>query len=242
MRYYQSQSTDPYYNLALEEYLTQTAIDEVFMLWRNAPTVVIGKNQNPSDELDIRLADSMGITIVRRMSGGGAVYHDLGNVNFSYISQNTHQFGDFCAFAQPVLDFLHRMGVDAQHIGNNDIGVQLADNSIRKISGNAQYICKSNILHHGTLLFDTDLNMLSTILTPDPSKFEGKGIRSVRSRVANIHEFLPNMSQEHFWQAITGYFALGFSFVEDIDFGAVERLRDEKYATKEWNFGESPTW
>ena len=242
MRFYQNTSTDPYYNLALEEYVTQTAADEVFLLWRNEPTIVFGRNQNAADELDVAMADEMGIHIIRRMSGGGAVYHDLGNINFSYISQKTDSFGDFLTFAQPIIEFLQTLGVDAKHIGNNDIGVEVKDHPggahFRKISGNAQYICKGNILHHGTLLFDTDLSVLSKVLTPDPSKLEGKGIASVRSRVANISEFC-SLSRDEFWQGICGHFA-DCLLVDDIDFDEVMRLRNEKYATEEWVFGQAP--
>jgi len=246
MRFYQNTSNDPYYNLALEEYVTQTATDEVFLLWRNAHTIVFGRNQNPADEMDIELAKEMGIHIVRRMSGGGAVYHDLGNINFSYISQKTENFGDYITFAKPIIEYLRTLGVEAQHIGNNDIGIEVTDRNdaggahFRKISGNAQYISKGNILHHGTLLFDTDLSVLSKVLTPDPSKLEGKGIASVRSRVANISEYC-NLSRDEFWQGICGHFADCMP-VEDIDFDAVMRLRNEKYATEEWVFGQSPNF
>ena len=233
MKFFTNNSNDPYYNLALEEYVTRTAVGEVFLLWRNGPTVVIGRNQNPNDELDVAAAREQNVNIARRMSGGGAVYHDLGNVNFSYISQNTAGFGDFMAFARPVVAFLRSLGVEAEHIGNNDIGVDG-----RKISGNAQYISGGNILHHGTLLFDTDLQVLSGLLTPDPAKLENKGIASVRSRVANIGEFT-DMSREEFWRRINEHFSAYEPFTA-IDEAAVRELRDSKYATDDWNFGQSP--
>ena len=180
-------TTDPYYNLAVEEYLFLHSEHDVFMLWQNARTVVIGKNQNAYAELDVDYARKQGIRIARRITGGGAVYHDMGNLNFTYIStkkgQNEIDFATFCA---PIIEFLRSMGVEATLSGRNDILV-----GDKKISGNAQYSANGRVLHHGTLLYNSDLSVLSNVLRADPEKLKAKAIRSVSSRVMNLCDALP---------------------------------------------------
>jgi lipoate-protein ligase A len=179
--------TDPYYNLAVEEYLFLHSEDDIFMLWQNEKTVVIGKNQNTYAELDVDYARRQGISIARRITGGGAVYHDMGNLNYTYISTKKEQNGiDFAFFCAPIIDFLRSMGVDAALSGRNDILV-----NGRKISGNAQYSANGRVLHHGTLLYDSDTSVLSSVLRADEEKLKAKAIRSVSSRVMNLREILP---------------------------------------------------
>ena len=156
--------------------------DDVCMLWQNEPTVVIGKNQNAFVEVDLDALRENGVHLARRITGGGAVYHDLGNVNFSFISSNSTETGlDFAKFTAPILKALASLGVHAELSGRNDL---LLDG--QKFSGNAQYSANGRTLHHGTLLFDADLSVLARYLRPDEEKLAGKGIKSVRSRVTNL--------------------------------------------------------
>ena len=202
MQCYRNDSTDAPYNLQLEEQIFKEydSEEEFFMLWRNDNAVIVGQNQVIENEIDLVYAREHNVKIVRRITGGGAVYHDLGNVNYTYIGKNVSAFGNFLAFAQPVIDFLHTLGVDAQYLGKNDIGI-----GNRKISGNAQAVQGEYILHHGTLLFDVNVSVLEKVLTPDPEKLTSKGIKSIRSRVCNLSEFV-DMSREEFWQRICDYF------------------------------------
>ena len=179
-------TTNPHYNLAVEEYLFRHVRDDVCMLWQNAHTVVIGKNQNAFAEVDIDALRRDGVHLARRITGGGAVYHDLGNVNFSFISANNAETGlDFARFTAPILKALASLGVHAELSGRNDL---LLDG--QKFSGNAQYSADGRTLHHGTLLFDADLSVLARYLRPDEEKLKSKGIKSVRSRVTNLKPHL----------------------------------------------------
>lgn len=178
-------TNDPYYNLAVEEYIFENAQEETFILWQNKPCVVIGKNQNVFAEINLDFTKEQNIKIVRRITGGGAVYHDLGNLNFSYISP-THCGGiDFAKYTHPILCALKSMSLDAELSGRNDI---LIDG--KKVSGNAQFSKNGRVLHHGTILFNSDLSVLSSALHVDPEKIKSKAIKSVKSRVANIKELL----------------------------------------------------
>ncbi len=182
MKLYVLTTTNPHYNLALEEYLFRHESDDVCMLWQNEPTVVIGKNQNAFAEVDTDALRRDGVHLARRITGGGAVYHDLGNVNFSFISANSAQTGlDFAKFTAPILAALASLGVRAELSGRNDL---LLDG--KKFSGNAQYSANGRTLHHGTLLFDADLMAVARYLRPDEEKLSSKGIKSVRSRVTNL--------------------------------------------------------
>ena len=183
MKLYILKTTDPYENLALEEYLFERG-EDAFLLWQNAPTVVIGKNQNAYAELHIDECRRRGIRIARRQTGGGAVYHDLGNLNYSYIAAGDAL--DFARFEAPVIAALSRVGITAVPSGRNDLLV-----GGRKFSGNAQHARGGRTLHHGTLLFDTDLSVLSAVLAVDDEKLKANAVRSVASRVTNLKEHLP---------------------------------------------------
>ena len=187
MKFIVLKTTDPYYNLAVEEYLFLHSEDEVFMLWQNDRTVVIGKNQNAYAELNVDFAREKGIRIARRITGGGAVYHDMGNLNYTYIStrkgENEINFAIFC---EPIISFLRSVGVETELSGRNDILV-----NGKKISGNAQHSANGRVLHHGTLLYNSDLSVLSSVLRADPEKLKAKAIRSVSSRVMNLCGVLP---------------------------------------------------
>ena len=178
-------TTNPYLNLAIEEYLLKYSDDEYFLLWQNEPTVVIGKNQNAFAEINHEFTKENKIHIARRITGGGAVYHDLGNLNYSFISKKQGTNIDFEYFSRPIIEALKDMGIPAELSGRNDI---LIEN--KKISGNAQTHYNDRVLHHGTLLFDSDIDKLSSALNVDETKIKTKAIKSAKSRVTNIKSFL----------------------------------------------------
>jgi len=242
MRFFHSRSTDPAYNLALEETLTRRLKKDAFMVWQNAPSVIVGRNQNTQAEVDAILADSMGISIVRRITGGGAVYHDLGNVNFSHIIVGQGLPDDFAALSRPVVGALRAMGLDAISSGRNDITVGEA-----KVSGGAKCVTDGRVLYHGTLLFDADLTVLSEVLTPRPEKYRSKGVKSVAGRVANIRSFLPDMDTASFITRFEDEIKARFGHAEDAEItpelhSAAVALADSRYRTWEWNFGASPAY
>ena len=180
--------TDPQINLAIEEYvLKNLGTDDSYLLFYiNEPSIIIGKNQNTIEEINTEYVESNNIKVVRRLSGGGAVYHDLGNLNFSFITKDDgDSFHNFRKFTEPVVEALKKMGVQAELSGRNDLEVEG-----RKISGNAQFSTKGKMFSHGTLLFNSEMEHVASALKVRKDKIESKGIKSVRSRVANISEFL----------------------------------------------------
>ncbi|WP_462327979.1 lipoate--protein ligase family protein, partial [Desulfobaculum sp.] len=182
MRYIMNTSTDPAFNLAAEEWLLMNTQDEVFMLWRNAPAVIVGRNQNTLAQIDVDFVRERGIPVVRRLSGGGAVFHDLGNINFTFISNDAGGGAlDFLRFTTPIVEALGRMRVMCSFDGRNDLVIDG-----RKVSGNAQHIAAGRVLHHGTLLFSSDVTDISGALRVDPEKYKDKAVKSVRKRVTNI--------------------------------------------------------
>lgn len=243
--------SDPYFNLAAEEYLLSHEIRDVFMLWRNDRTVVVGKNQNTWAQVNVSFAEENSISVVRRLTGGGAVFHDLGNVNFTFITDYSGEGIDFARFAAPIIRYLEVCGVSACLSGRNDI---LCDG--KKISGNAQCVFErcdgdesktKRLMHHGTLLYSADLSHMSGVLNVNRQKLTEKGIDSVRSRVANIRELSDSfssvdaegfmMSMLRFAEAEYGVTAREFSEAEVAE---INELRQSKYSTWEWNFGKSP--
>lgn len=235
-------TTTPYFNLAMEEYLLKNFDEELFILWRNEPSIIVGKNQNTLSEINLDYIEEHSIPVVRRQSGGGAVFHDLGNINFTFIS-NGNSFSDFRRFTQPIIDLLKTMDVNADFSGRNDL---LIDG--KKFSGNAQYNYKNKTMHHGTLMFSSKINVLSKALKVKPIKLEGKGIKSVKSRVTNISEHLNrNMDILEFKDSIMGYLAKSNPENEkytlsETDIQNIQNLVDEKYSTWDWNFGKSPKY
>ncbi|MCI2062046.1 MAG: lipoate--protein ligase [Eubacteriaceae bacterium] len=243
--YVESHSTDPYRNLAAEQYIFDNMPkgDNCFMLWQNDNTIVIGKNQNTVREINAGYAEEHGIRIARRLSGGGAVYHDLGNVNYTFIveSDDTESF-DFARFCRPVAAALKEIGVHAEISGRNDMTIDG-----KKFSGNSQYKRGDRIMHHGTLMFDSDLDICGQALKVSRDKIESKGVDSVRSRVTNIRPYAGgNISTDEFKALIRGYMFREFSLREYIMSEAEEaeiaKLADEKYRTWEWNYGYSPKY
>ena len=187
MLYIRNETTNPFYNLAMEEYLFNlNDKTDYLLLWRNEPTIVIGKHQNTIEEINSDYVREKQIHIVRRITGGGAVYHDLGNLNYSLIIKSDYEGGyDFRKFTLPIVKALERLNIKAEQSGRNDITIDG-----KKFSGNAQFVSKGKLLHHGTLLFDSEMEELAKALKVSKDKIESKGIKSVRSRVTNIKEFL----------------------------------------------------
>jgi len=195
--YLETGSQDPCYNLAFEEtVLARRTQGDYLLLWQNDNTIVIGQNQNAEAEINRTFVEGHHIHVVRRTTGGGAVYHDLGNLNYSFITDagNAERL-TMERFTKPIVEALKGLGLNAEASGRNDILVEG-----RKVSGTAQRLMKGRILHHGTLLFDANPGMVAGALNADPAKFQSKGAKSVRSRIGNIREFLPEkMSMTDFW-------------------------------------------
>lgn len=189
MKYIVNKSHNPFYNIALEAYAFRELRDEdeLFILWINEPTIVIGKHQNAIEEINKAYTDEHGIHVVRRLSGGGAVYHDLNNLNYTIISNKTQEGAfDFKTFSQPVIETLADLGVTATFTGRNDLEIDG-----KKFCGNAQAYYKGRMMHHGCLLFDVDMTVLGNALQVSKDKIESKGVKSVRARVTNILDELP---------------------------------------------------
>lgn len=229
--------TDPYFNLALEEYLLCSCSDEFFMLWRNSKSVIVGRNQNTFAEVNGDFISENGIAVVRRLTGGGAVFHDPGNINYTFIANGTQHINDFAFFCAPVIEALGRFGLEVKLSGRNDL---LLDG--RKISGAAQCSKSGRVLHHATLLYSADVSNMSGALNVNPLKIQSKGIKSVRSRVANISDYLDKkLSPENFM--IEFFERLSLSGENEVyelsqsDIDAVSKLRNEKYSRREWNYG-----
>lgn len=237
-------NTDPAFNLAAEEHLLLSAEEAVFMLWRNEPAIVIGRNQNAYAEINLPFIEEEGIQVIRRLSGGGAVFHDLGNVNFTFIvTQPGGPKIDFQRYTDPIIDALTEFGVHARFEGRNDLTV-----GGRKISGNAQHIHRDRVLHHGTLLYASQLSKLTEALKVNEAKFEDKAVKSVRSRVTNIIEHMDQPVEiEVFMERFMDHMisrledARRYSWTEQ-DLEAIEHLRQEKYGNWDWNIGRSPDY
>ncbi len=243
VHYLETGSTDPCYNLALEQYILENKRDgNWLMLWQNANTVVVGLNQNTAEEINSDFIRQHNITVVRRMTGGGAVYHDLGNLNYSFITDvgNSEEL-TIRRFTEPVCQALSTLGVDAQTSGRNDI---LVDG--KKISGVAQRICRGRILHHGTLLFDSDPDMIAGALHTDPSKFVSKSAKSVRSRIGNLRDVLPgDINLTQFWQRILEALTLQGMIQEQLtesELAEIRAVADEKYRSPKWTYGKNPDY
>jgi lipoate-protein ligase A len=236
--------TDPYFNLAAEEYVLREFTDDCFMLWRNGPSVIVGKHQNTLAEINYDYITKNQVKVVRRISGGGTVFHDLGNINFTFIMNGQPgQLVDFRKFTQPIIDVLAGLGIEAKFEGRNDLTI-----GGKKFSGNAEHVFKNRVLHHGTLLYEAKIADLTAALNVDPDKFHDKAIKSVRSRVTNISEHLPEpLAIQDFitlvMKHVTGMYpdALLYEFTEEDRKGIRELVRT-KYSTWEWNFGYSPKY
>lgn len=243
MRYIYNPSTDPAFNLAAEELFITRSDDDIFMLWRNKPAVIVGRNQNTLAEIDEEFIQKRNIPVVRRLSGGGAVFHDLGNINFTFITSGNPSDGlDFERFTLPIQRALDAMGVECEFSGRNDLLIKG-----KKFSGNAQHFHGGRVLHHGTLLFSSDMTDLSGALRVDPEKYRDKAVKSIRSRVTNISSHLPiPMEVTDFIKALMRFVSDGVSpdtmALTETETTGIDRLADKRYRTWEWNFGSSPAY
>ena len=237
--YIEVSTTDPAFNLALEEYVFEKMPRdrEYFLTWRNDNAIIVGRHQNTAAEINEEFVKEKNIKVVRRLSGGGAVYHDLGNLNFTFIvDARPEQKVDLRKFCQPIADTLCALGAKAEVDGRNDI---LIDGM--KVSGNAQYVRQGRVMHHGTILFDSDMTVLSQALRPDPAKAQAKGVKSVRSRVTNVRQCLSrDMTIAQFRDALSGsLMAGGFEKYEltQADIAAIQEIQSKRYDQWAWNYG-----
>ncbi|MBL4955117.1 lipoate--protein ligase [Neobacillus sp. OS1-32] len=236
--------TDPRINLAIEEYaLKNLDINQTyFLFYINEPSIIIGKNQNTIEEINTEYVEKNGIHVVRRLSGGGAVYHDLGNLNYSFITKDDGEsFHNFRKFTEPVIAALKKLGVNAELSGRNDIEV-----GGRKISGNAQFSTKGRMFSHGTLMLNSEMENVAAALKVKKEKIASKGIKSVRSRVANISEFLEKkISIEEFRSFLLrnifdGQQEIPEYVLTEEDWTKIHELSKERYQSWDWNYGKSP--
>jgi len=246
LTFVETNSFDPYFNLATEETLLTVAPqnESILLLWQNKPTVVVGVHQNAYEEIDRDYVERKGVLVARRLTGGGAVYHDLGNLNYTLTTPDNSTAARslseyFRGTSQPIVEVLRELGARAELSGRNDV---LVDG--KKVSGVAQLRRPGRVLCHGTLLFRSDLDELERALKVDPSKFRSKAVESVRARVGNICDYLPQDSKqnalERFRDALKRRLATKTRRLTDEELQAIQKLRDEKYATWDWNFGAAP--
>jgi lipoate---protein ligase len=237
--------TDPALNLALEEYVLKnvSSSEDFLLFYINEPSIIIGKNQNTVEEINASYVKENNLHVVRRLSGGGAVYHDLGNLNFSFITNDDGKsFHNYRKFTGPVVEALHKLGVAAELTGRNDIQV-----GERKISGNAQFVTKGRMFSHGTLMLDSEIENVVAALNVNLEKIKSKGVKSIRSRVANISEFLQEpVTMEAFKRQLLASIFGGTEIPEykltEADWEAVGRLAEERYRSWDWNYGKSPAF
>lgn len=245
-------NTDPRINLAIETYLLkEMPLDEpILLFYINEPSIIIGRNQNTIEEINQEYVDEHQIHVIRRLSGGGAVYHDLGNLNFSFIMPDDgNSFRDFAKFTEPIIQALKELGVEGAELkGRNDLVI----NDL-KFSGNAMYATNGRMFAHGTIMFDSDIDEVVNALKVRQDKIASKGIKSIRSRVTNVKPFLPeerqNMTTEDFREEIL-LKIFGVEDVSDVktyqltpeDWQKIDEIAEEYYRNWDWNYGKSPTF
>lgn len=245
MKYIENLSNNPWYNLAFEEYCFKNLPqdEDYVILWINGPSIIIGKNQNTMEEINQEYVREHGIKIARRITGGGAVYHDLGNLNFSLITTVSGEVRiDFRQINIPMLNSLEKLGINAEFSGRNDLTLKG-----KKFSGIAQSVWKNRVLNHGTILFDTDLTVLSSALKVRKDKIESKGVKSVKSRVTNIR---PHLSEDVDILTFKDLLLKNIFALEDMEpteyilskeqKQEIDKLYEEKNSSWDWNYGESP--
>lgn len=241
MMYLKCASTDAKFNFALEKYALEelNIADEYFMFWRTTPTLMIGRYQNTLAEINMPFAKANNINIVRRITGGGTIYTDMNGWQFSFINKKHRQHEiEFATFTKPILDALHSLGVDAHKSGRNDLVIDE-----KKFSGNAQYVRRDVMLHHGSILFDTNLENLVRALSVDDEKIVSKGIQSVRQRVTNVADYLnTKMTSEEFRDVMLNYLLRDMDSYEltQVDIDRINEIKKEQFDSWEWNFGKNP--
>ncbi|PZO95820.1 lipoate--protein ligase [Streptococcus halichoeri] len=246
MKYIVNNSHNPAYNVALEAYAFRELVDEdeLFILWINEPAIIIGKHQNTIQEINKEYIEEHGIHVVRRLSGGGAVYHDLNNLNYTIISNKSEEGAfDFKTFSQPVIATLADLGVKAEFTGRNDLEI-----NGKKFCGNAQAYYKGRMMHHGCLLFDVDMTVLGDALKVSKDKIESKGIKSVRSRVTNILDELPEkITVEEFSDRLLAKMKETYPDMEeyvlsDAELAKVQASAEQQFGNWDWTYGQAPEY
>lgn len=242
MKYLRNSSTDPHYNMSFDEYCLERfpSDDTVFYLWQNSPSVIIGLSQNVYAEVNLPYLEANGIILARRVTGGGAVYHDLQNLNYTIVGRSNDLDRDYPGYMHMMLEALRSLGVPAEINGRNDITVDG-----RKVSGYAKRVYKDRLMVHGTLMYDVDIERLTAALAVPGSKLEAAGIASVRSRVANLKDYLPQFSGiGEFKDALERILSRDYTdpqvFLTPGQEEDIRRICNDKFSTWEWNFGHSP--
>jgi len=237
-------NTDPYFNIAAEEYVLKHSDGDVLMIWQNKSSVIIGKHQNIFKEVNLPYTLHNNIPVIRRISGGGTVFHDLGNINYTLISlsKDNSTLVDFVKFTQPVIEFFKTFGIKAEFEGKNNLAVRKL-----KISGNSAHVFKNKTLYHGTLLFNTNLDSLEKSITPSTPDIEDKAINSVRKEVVNISKYLPDTNTSEFLQKFKDFMINFFNIKETLSLSEdskneILKFINNKYKTDDWTFGYSPSY
>ena len=236
--------TNPYFNLAAEEYLLKSFQEDLFLLYRNRPSIVVGKHQNTLAEINLPFVQENEILVARRISGGGTVFHDLGNLNFAFFTSGKEgELVDYKRATTPIVEALKKMGLEVRLGKRNELLLKGL-----KISGTASHVFKQRVLHHGTLLFSSEMGKLSAALKSDKERFTGRAVKSVQSRVTNISDHLKeSVDVEMFQERILAHMLQNFKDARPYQLGRtdivkIKALRDSKYSTWEWNFGYSPKY
>lgn len=239
-----SPSNDAYFNIAAEEFLLKNKSEDIFLIYKNNPAIIVGKHQNTIAEINKPFVEANNIKVVRRMTGGGAVYHDEGNLNFSFhVNSRNEDIVDFSRFTKPIIDLLNQMGVRAMLKGRNDLVID-----DKKFSGNAKMVYKKKVLQHGTLLFDSNMGVLSDALKVNPLKFKDKAVKSVRARVTNIIDYLPEpMDIDQFSEKLIEFILklnpdCELYEMSHEEVAGINKLVREKYSKWTWNYGNSPDY
>ncbi len=241
-----SPSNNAYFNIASEEYLLEKyPLEEIFLLYINAPSIIVGRYQNTLAEINLDFVNKNKIKVVRRLSGGGAVYHDLGNLNFSFHAPaGKDDFSDFSKFTKPVVDLLQSMNIPAELKGRNDLLVE-----DKKFSGNAKLVRNGKIIQHGTILINSEMSVLSEALKINPLKYKDKGVKSARARVTNLLPYFPEGMTVNSFKNLLIDFMLEYddekSEIHQLtqqEITEIEKLSREKYSTWNWNYGVSPSY
>ena len=237
-------SRDPHFNIALEEFVLKQSDKDIFMLWENSPSLIVGKHQNPYQEVEPACLLAGEIPVIRRISGGGTVFHGDGNLNYTFItsSKNGDDKINFGKYTRPIIQFLNDAGVPAEMTGKSNLTV----NGL-KFSGNAAHVFKNRSIHHGTLLFDADLNQIKNYLRPVSTHIQSRAVSSIRAKVTNLKQLLANMSINYFrdelQKAVLQHFGNEGIFKLSADeLQQIQLLSESKYKTDEWNFGYSPEY